>query len=154
MEMLFGNSALESIVDYNAAGQAQAYRVTAAASGSLRVIKMYVDATNEAKSVIVGLYSDGATGRPATLLDVAAAVVPVAGSWNDIVLPPVPVASGSTYWIAVLGAGGTLRYRDRANAGISETSARSDLVALPASWSSGVTYSYASPSIWAAGLGG
>lgn len=61
-----------------------------------------------------------------------------AGGWNAVAVKSVSVVSGSTYWLAVLGRGGVLYFRDRANGSCrSENSAQTSLSALPGSWSTG-----------------
>jgi hypothetical protein len=143
---LIGNSVLESQVEYNPVGEAQAFRFAATGTGTMKTIKMYVDATSTATSLTVGLYSD-ASSHPKTLL-ASTKITAVAGTWNTLAVPATGVTAGKSYWFAVLGTGsGTLRYRDRANAGTSETHATESLTALPSAWRTGSQYPYAAPSI-------
>ena len=53
----------------------------------------------------------------------------------------VALASGSTYWLAILGEGGTLYYRDHAKGTCaSETSSQGGLTALASTWKTGTSY--------------
>jgi len=60
---------------------------------------------------------------------------PVRGAWNQVQVPPASLAAGTRYWIAILGPGGALAFRDRccsvASDGPTETSAQTDLAVLP-----------------------
>ena len=52
-------------------------------------------------------------------------------------MPSAPIASGSSYWIAVLGPSGSgvVRFRDRGTtAGAAETSSQTTLTTLPPTW--------------------
>jgi hypothetical protein len=91
---------------------------------------------------VVGLYSNGATGHPGALLTTGTIAAPVAGANNSVTVPAAAVTAGQTYWIAVLGPAGTVKFRDRGavGAGSSETSAQATLTSLPATWSTGSTF--------------
>ena len=124
---------------------AEAFQNTATASGTVSRLSIYLDAGSTASTVIVGLYANNnATNNPGSLLGQATITAPVAGAWNTVTLPtPVAVASGTPYWLTVLaptGATGTVRFRDGASGGRAQTSAQSNLAALPATWSPGATW--------------
>ncbi|MFI5005533.1 MAG: hypothetical protein ACHQE6_11030, partial [Solirubrobacterales bacterium] len=139
--LLLGDEALESQRDSVSPGQAEAFPFKAAHAGLATTAHVYVDYHNSARTLIVGLYAN-AGGHPGALLAAGATAYPRTRAWNTASLPPVQLASGSTYWLAVLGTGGTLRYRDRANGPCqAETSAQTGLGALPAAWSTGTAYS-------------
>ena len=88
----------------------------------------------------MGLYSN-ANGRPGLLLSAGSAPASAAGTWTAVSITPIELQAGRTYWLAILGEGGTLRYRDRAWGSCpSETSAQTNLGALPAYWSNGTVY--------------
>ena len=80
---LFGDQAVEATVDYNAAGLAEAFRTSSANTGTLRKLRVYVDASSTATSIVVGVYSDNA-GHPGTLLASGNLTSPVAGAWNEV----------------------------------------------------------------------
>jgi hypothetical protein len=138
---LLGEEALESQHDYLEAGQAEAFRFQANASGVSAVAHVYVDAHNRARTLIVGLYATGATGHPGALLSSGSTGTPAAGAWDAVLLAPTALTRGQTYWLAVLGEGGTLRFRDRSDGPCpSESSAQTRLAGLPASWHTGPQY--------------
>jgi hypothetical protein len=138
--LLLGDQTLYVGVDSNSPGTAEAFRTSAVASGTLGRLVIYVDSGSTATNVDVGIYGD-AGGHPGALLAHATATV-AGGAWNTIAVPPASVASGSTYWIALLAPTGTLRFRDRACgcANPSEVSAQKTLTALPVSWTTGIVY--------------
>ncbi len=138
---LLGEEALESQRDYLEAGQAEAFRFQASASGVSEAAHVYVDAHNRARVLIVGLYAASATGHPGALLSSGTTGTPTAGAWNAVPLAPIALTRGQTYWLAVLGEGGTLRFRDRSDGPCpSESSAQTRLGGLPASWRTGPQY--------------
>src|SRR4051794_15523343 len=106
-----GDQTVAPAVDTNSAGQAEAFRTTATASATVGKLTVYLDSPSAATSIVAGLYAD-AGGRPGTLLAQGTLAAPRAGAWNDVSVSQASVTSGSAYWIAVLGRGGTIRYRD------------------------------------------
>jgi hypothetical protein len=137
-ELLLGSTAFQPQRDQNAAGQAEAFEVTASASGDVAAFNVYVD-LGSSGPFIVGLYADGGDS-PSTLLGSATISSPVAGAWNTVDAPSVSIAAGTTYWIAVLGPSGTIRIRNQAGAGSAQTSLQKDLTELPDTWSTGTIY--------------
>jgi hypothetical protein len=139
--VLVGNAATEAKSDSDPAGAAEAFTATAAATGSVTRLRVFVDTGSTATSVVVGLYSNNA-GHPGTLLTSGTITAPAAGQNNEVAVTAAPVTAGQTYWLAVLGRGGTVAFRDRAGvgAGSSEASAQVGLTALPATWSSGAVF--------------
>ncbi|HEV8687461.1 MAG TPA: galactose oxidase-like domain-containing protein [Gaiellaceae bacterium] len=141
---LVGNDQLEPGVDSNAAGLAEASRTTAAASGTVNRITVYVDGGSTANKLVAGLYAD-AGGSPGALLGQGTLNAPAGGAWNDVPIGSVSVTAGSTYWIALLApaGAGTLRFRDRCCSGTGsalDTSGQTALSILPASWTTGTVY--------------
>ncbi|HYM55885.1 MAG TPA: choice-of-anchor R domain-containing protein, partial [Solirubrobacteraceae bacterium] len=138
--VLLGESTVESQYDSLAAGQAEAFRLQAGASGPAQLAHVYIGSSNAATTVIVGLYSN-ANGHPGSLLSTGSAPASKPGTWTTAPIAKIELVSGRTYWLAVLGRGGTLRYRDRWRGPCpSETSAQVSLGALPASWRTGTLY--------------
>ncbi len=134
---LFGNQTVESGVDFNAAGVAQAWPLVANASGPLSSLLVYIDSASTASSGQVGIYTN-ANGYPRTLLFTATLSNPRGNGWITIpVSPPVAIASGATYWIAMLGTGsGLFKYRDRrGTTNCSDGNSAYNLAALPVTWS-------------------
>ncbi|HSZ68828.1 MAG TPA: right-handed parallel beta-helix repeat-containing protein [Solirubrobacteraceae bacterium] len=138
--MLLGDEAVEAQHDYLSAGQAEAFRFQALASGDSATLHLYLDAHSRARTVVVGIYAN-ASGHPGALLSTGSTTSPQAGAWNTVAISRSTLAAGATYWLAILGDGGTLRFRDRGNGPCpSEGSAQTNLGALPASWSTGPLY--------------
>jgi hypothetical protein len=148
--VLLGNQAIEAAKDSNVAGVAEAFRATATSTGTLSRLSVYVDAGTPPTRLIAGVYADSG-GHPGALLVQGSLASPAAGAWNDIPLPAAGVTSGTTYWVAVLGTGGTLRFRDRVNGGAAETASQSSLTALPATWVTGARYTDGALSAYGSG---
>lgn len=131
--VLLGDQTLETTVDNNIPGQAQAWPFTATSSGTGTSASFYVDSSSTATAGQVGVYADNA-GAPGAKLG-SASFTPARGAWNTISLSGVQITSGSQYWLAELGTSGTLAFRDRsANACSSNGSQATNLTALPAAW--------------------
>jgi hypothetical protein len=136
---LAGNSAIESGVDTNPSGSPEAFPVGSLTTGTASSISVYVDASNTATTMVVGLYST-ANGQPASLMAQGSISGPQAGAWNAVSVPSTPLSAG-IYWIAVLGRHGTLAFRDRSGGScFSETSAVNRLTSLAQSWKPGVQW--------------
>jgi hypothetical protein len=146
---LLGDQAVEAQLDNNVPGTAQAFQYVASASGTVTRLYVYVDASNTATSVIVGLYNTSGND-PGALLTQGTIANPVSGAWNSVSVPGANVSSGTAYWIAVLASSGTLQFRDVANGGPSQTSAQTDLTGLPTTWAPGPTWLVAPMSAYAA----
>src|SRR5271169_702340 len=143
--VLLGDSSVESQHDSLRAGEAEAFGLQAGATGLARLAHVYVSPTNAASTVIVGIYSS-VPGHPGSLLSTGAAPASVGGTWTAVPVAPIELVAGSTYWLAILGEGGKLRYRDRSRGSCpSQTSAQTTLSALPASWRIGTAYSDCPP---------
>jgi glucose/arabinose dehydrogenase len=137
---LVGDQTIESGVDSNNLGMAEAFETTAAATGTVSSMSVYLDAGSTASRVVLGLYADGGA-HPGALLTQGVVTAPTAGAWNAVTVPSASVTAGTRYWTAILGTGsGGLRFRDRSGGCRSETSAQGTLTALPATWTSGSLY--------------
>jgi hypothetical protein len=138
--LLLGTKTLGGEHDSDASGQAEAFQATGAASGTTASIAFYLDSNSTATKVSIGIYVD-ANGDPGTLLAQASTSAPKAGVWNTLTFPSQTIASSQKYWFAILGTGsGTIHFRDKPSGCNSETSAQTNLTALPATWSSGTKY--------------
>ena len=139
--VLFGNQAIESNLDSDSRGVAEAFQATATASGTLSSITVYLDSTSTATKIYIGLYADN-SGHPGALLSQGSSTQLTSGSWNVISTLGIPIASGTKYWIAILGTtNGTPFFRDRHNGACkSETSQQTTLTTLPATWITGTVY--------------
>ncbi len=149
--VLVGDQSIEANADFNPDGTAEAFQYTAAASGTITKLYVFVDGTSAATSVVVGLYSDSPSNNPGTLLVQGTISSPVSGQWNAVAVTPTAVSAGTKYWIAVLGPSGAgiLRFRDVASGGATVTSAETALTSLAATWSTGTTYANSPMSAYA-----
>ena len=136
---LAGDSSVESTVDSEHPGQAEAFPMVASTSGTVTSASFYLDATNAARNVRVGLYSDGG-GHPGTLLTSSSVSYPRAGTWSTVSTSSTSIAAGTTYWLALLST----RYHLALRVGSSGTcssqlSAQTSLSSLPSTWRAGQT---------------
>jgi hypothetical protein len=119
------------------AGQAEAFRVWTQTSGVTDVVHMYIDPSSAVHTVAVGIYSN-ADGHPGSLLSRGSEPYPQAQAWGEVPVAPLRLRAGRTYWLAVLGEGGTLRYRNRRpEPCLSDLSVRTHLRELPRRWGTG-----------------
>ena len=151
--VIVGTTGVRPNVDKNASGSAEAFRTTASATGTIDSMSVYVNANSTATKITIGLYADN-NGHPGSLLTQGAKSAPAAGTTNEIVVPGASVTSGRTYWIALLGTGGILAFRDQNNAGKSETHAQGGITALPGTWQTGVSYNDGNLSAYGSSAGG
>ena len=150
---LLGDQTIESQRDSNALGRAEAFPTKASASGTLSAFSVYVDNSSTAGQINVGLYSDVA-GKPVTLLTQGSLTTGIkTGAFNTITVPAVGITAGTNYWIAILGLkSGTLQFRDRAHGTCSsQGSSQSNLTTLPATWTTGSTYTDCPASVYGTG---
>jgi hypothetical protein len=138
---LFGDADVLATVDSDAPGTAEAFPAVVRFSGQMTRLHVYVGSASTASNVVVGVYSDR-NGQPGVLREQGTISNVMPGSWNYVDLPSMSVTAGQRYWMAVLGpsGAGTIRFRDAPNGSRSETSAQHNLAALPASWSTGKTW--------------
>jgi primosomal replication protein N len=135
-QVLLGDTSVESSTDSNPAGTAEAFPVRAAATGQVSSLSVYLDRSNSATSISVGMYADS-NGHPGALLTRGATSNALSGGWNQIIISPLPVTSGTTYWLALVGENGVVRFRDRNGRCRSEVDSQTNLSSLPATWSTG-----------------
>jgi hypothetical protein len=149
--VLVGDSATEGSRDNNAAGSAEAFQYTARASGTASSLSVYLDTSNTATPVILGLYSDTGSNAPGSLLAQATISSPRAGAWNAAAIPATGITANAKYWIALLAppGGGTVQFRDKATGNSSQSSSQSNLSTLPATWSPGTRWGSSSMSAYA-----
>ncbi len=139
--VLLGDEQVEWQYDALNAGQAEAFRLQANATGPAGFVHVFLGWGNTATTVIAGLYSTGSNGQPGSLLSTGAASGAKRGAWATVPIASTELLAGRTYWLAILGEGGTLRYRDRWRGRCpSETSAQVTLSSLPVAWTTGASY--------------
>jgi hypothetical protein len=131
---LLGNSTVGARRGFVRAGRSRAFRFRALASGPAGEAHIYLDRGGTPRSLTVGLYSNVGS-RPGRLLSMGSIDTPVRDAWNPVVLGAVVLRAGRAYWLAVLGEGGVLRFRERRQAScLGQTSLQANLISLPASW--------------------
>jgi Big-like domain-containing protein len=139
-ELLLGSSTVQPVADSIAAGSAEAFEATASRSGSPVNLSVYVGFGNTATAMVAGLYSD-AGGHPGTLLTKGTLPGVTALAWNDITVSGASLVSGQKYWLALLGIGGTLTFRDDLGFSChSEVSISTTLTTLPSTWQTGAAW--------------
>ncbi len=135
-QVLLGDTNVERTVDKSPSGKAKAFPVRAAATGQVNSLSVYLDSSNRAPTVWVGMYTNG-NGHPRALMAKGVISNPAAGQWNSIALPPVQVTKGTTYWLSLLGVNGVVGFRDSYGRCRSEVGRQRNLSTLPATWISG-----------------
>jgi len=141
--VLLGDQTVESQLDSNPIGLAEAFQYTADQTGTVRQLVVYLDASSNASKVVLGLYADSGAGSPSTLLAQGTITAPVSGTWNAVTVPSASVVAGSRYWIAVLqpiSTTGAARIRDMPSGTAAQTSLQTSLSTLPATWSIGASF--------------
>jgi hypothetical protein len=140
-KFMLGNNVLEASIGSNPAGSAQAFKTTPAKTGVITSLNVYVDAGSTATSIVAGVYSDY-NGHPATLLARGSLAAPKKGATNIVNISGVKLDSTKSYWLALLGKSGTVKFRYGLNSGLAsmEASASTTLTTLPSTWKIGKLY--------------
>ena len=135
-----GNSAVESAQDPSTVGQAEATQYTATTSGAVSTISIFLDSSNAATNIALGIYSDAA-GVPGTLLAQGSRTGVTSGAWNSVAIPTLSITAGTPYWIARLAvSGGTVVTRGNNAAGNADRVDTRFLSALPTTFSPGASF--------------
>ncbi|MBK8204785.1 MAG: hypothetical protein IPK68_21580 [Bdellovibrionales bacterium] len=124
--------------DSNVSKTAEAFQFVASGTGTASNARVFVRPGNSATKMIVGIYSDS-SNSPNTLLASGSITSPTSNSWNSVDLgSSISIVSGTKYWIAILGTGGTLTFYSGLNGGGSPScmSLSTNLTSLPSTWSS------------------
>jgi hypothetical protein len=140
--------------DSNPDGTAEAFHFVAARSDTATRLQVYVDGSNRAQRIVVGLYDSTDSQHPGQLLASGVLTSPAGDAWNGTDISPVTLAGGTSYWLAVLGPAGDgqISLRDVNEGGAkSETSRQTNLSQLPDVWSSGQAYGSSPISAYASG---
>ena len=135
-QVLLGDTKVESSVDSNSVGTAEAFPVQAVATGQVSSLSVYLDSSNRASTITVGVYSSSSR-HPQALLSSGVMANAVAGRWNSVAMLPMQLTSGTTYWLALLGVDGTVSFRDRTGNCQSEVGLVTNLSSLPSTWTTG-----------------
>lgn len=138
---LIGDQTVGEMTDSIAQGTAEAFQKTAATTGMVTSLSVYVNGGSTSTKLVAGLYSDN-NGHPGALIAQGTLTNPVAGAWNKVALPAASVKAGAAYWIAILSSKGILQFRDKVGGATkpSETSKATNLTTLPSTWTTGTVY--------------
>ncbi len=109
--MLLGDSRVEPSSEFSSSHVASAFRYRARATGAVGTAEVYVAVGSSARELVVGLYSDR-SHLPHRLLTAGRLSSPKSRAWNRVTLRPASVKAAREYWIAIMGIGGRLGYRD------------------------------------------
>lgn len=138
--VLLGNTSIEPWGYILKPGQTEAFKIKDTSSGTIGTFHLWVGTLNTATSIDVGLYSESG-GHAGSLITSGIISSPKKGEWNEVsVKPTSKIESGISYWLAFLGQGGELRYRDAHQPCASETNSQTNLTSLPQTWGAGTTY--------------
>lgn len=149
--VLLGNQRVASNRDSESAGRSEAFPFTSLRNGRVVALHVYVDRSTRARVVAAGIYSNAA-GRPGWLLASGSLRHPHRARWDLMRLRAVRLYRGRSYWIALLGIGGAIAYRDRNSSGChSSESARTPLRRLPARWGAARSWGTCSLSAYVSG---
>ncbi len=135
--VLLGEQAVESTVDHNMVGTAEAFAFRARRSGTAASIRVYLDARDRSTALLAGLYSSR-HGHPQSLLSSGLLRSAKAGAWNSLAVRSATLHSGTTYWLAIIGKRGAIYFRDRNHGSCAgERSSQRELRSLPGTWPAG-----------------
>lgn len=149
-QVLLGDTKIERTVDRSPSGIAKAFPFQAATTGQVNSASVYLDSSNRAPTVWVGMYANR-NGHPQALMSQAVISNPSAGQWNSVKLPPVQVTRGTTYWLALLGVNGQVGFRDSYGRCRSEVGRQVNLRTLPATWTTGFRWPTCAVSMFESG---
>lgn len=138
-QVMLGDTDVETSLDSNPSGTVEAFSAQALVTGTVNSLSIYLDRSNGAQTVWVGMYTN-VNGHPQALLSNGLVTHPVAGQWNSVSLSPVQVTKGTAYWLALLGVNGVVQFRDRRGNCQSEVSGQTNLSSLPANWTTGTRW--------------
>lgn len=133
-DTLIGNTSVQSGTDSNDDGVAEAFPFTASASGKATEASVFVDSDSNATGLVVGLYADS-SGAPGSLLEQGSMSSPISGGWNTLSFPGVSISAGTRYWLALLGTGGRLTFRDDRTDGSCQSVGSDATSVIPSSFS-------------------
>ncbi len=149
--LLLGSRLVQKSGDSARAGRSVAFSMLAVRSGVATGVAVYVRTANRAKRVTVAIYTS-ARGRPSRLLTSGSARRFRTGTWVRIGVKTTGLRAGHRYWLALLGTGGRLAYRDRTGSGCAgRETVNADLKRFPSAWSHGRRHASCAPSAFVTG---
>lgn len=102
---------------------------------------LYVDSGNRARTVRTAIYTS-LSGHPGMLLTSGLRRRPAAGTWNAFQVRAATLHTKQIYWVALLGTGGRIGFRDGISRGCSSQGSRRALLQrFPSRWESGPHWS-------------
>jgi hypothetical protein len=120
-------------------GAAVAFRFPDQTPGVAGSVSVYVRSGDTAKTIVAGVYSNQGS-HPGSRLASASGSVSHTGRWLTLSLPSTTIASGHTYWIALLGERGTLELATEGQPGCRSVTERgAALASLPRVWKPGTS---------------
>jgi hypothetical protein len=135
--VLLGDQAIEPTVGQDLMGSVEAFAFRARRRGTATSISVYLDARDRATTLFAGLYSSR-DSHPQSLLTSGLVRSPKAAAWNTVRVGSTHLMSGRTYWLAVLGKGGAIFFRDRSRRSCTaEGSSNRSLQSFPRTWTGG-----------------
>ena len=151
--MLLGNRAIESTVDDHLAGAGEAFAFRARRGGTATSISVFLDRRDQATTVYAGLYSSR-HGHPQVLMTAGSRRSPRTGAWNSLAVRSAHLRSGTTYWLAVLGKGASMYFRDRNGRSCrGQRSSKLKMLSLPRTWPAGPNSHVCLVSAYVKGIG-
>jgi hypothetical protein len=148
-----GSATVGTGTDSNPAGLAQGYRVPASGTGQVDRLNVYLDGSNTASTVELGIYASQSPTTAGARLGRCVITGAQANAWNRCAIGAVNVAQGTTYWLAILrpsGTSGTIRYRNTTGTGNPTFGSSSgSLAQLPPTWTNGANWGNQNASVYA-----
>ena len=152
-EFVVGDPSVESTMQSYPQGVPLAFNITPQQSKTVTNIQVYLDASSTATGLIAGIYTIDANGNPAVQWTSGPLTSVTPGVWNSIPVAKLSLNAGQSYWIAILGSGGTvnLRTQPTTGSGLMAVSASSNLTNVPNTWNAGSISTIGSVSVYGAG---
>ena len=153
-QFVAGDPSVESTLQSNPAGVAQAFLIAPQTTKMLTNVQVYVDASSTSTGLVVAVYQNTTSGHPGALLTNGVLTRLQPGAWNSVPVSAMNLSGGHYYyWVAVLATGGTLNMRGQPGIGTvaMEMSASSALTKLPDPWSTGTVSMNAPLSVYLTG---
>ena len=148
-----GSNEIQTGTDTIAPGSPRAFNFNqnTTTAGTISRLSIYLDATNTASQVTLGLYANSSS-RPGRRLAFCTVTAPRAGAWNSCPISPLTISTRS-YWGAILqpmASTGTIRFRDvSSGGGDSYSSSTGSMSTLPTNFRVGQRGSGAPVSMFA-----
>jgi glucose/arabinose dehydrogenase/PKD repeat protein len=133
LRLLFGTNRIASHPFASPALRAIAFSIAAARDGTLRLLRVYLDRRDRARTVVVALF-DSRRARPGRLLERTTLNHARPGAWNELRLRAPRLRARHGYWLALGGGDATLRVRYSSTACRAQLAQRSSLRTLLRTW--------------------